>query len=281
MKDNDLFSVVILAYRNEQYLRCALDSILAQTYPSIEIIVADDGSPQFDLRGIEAYLAARSGPNILRTLVYQNPENLGTVQNINRAMAHGKGQYIKLLAADDALFDETVLEKARRELDGSESGIITSRVMRCGAKLEPIAPLRDGFAKQLPEKSARQVWRDLCVHNEVVAAGVFFTRNFWVRYGPFDERYRLLEDWPTWLRVTRQGVRIGYGDFFSAKYRGNAGSATSVNPAYLADKRKTFEQEIRPYRKELGTARYLRAWLTLRLRDSILVRKIYGLLFRR
>ena len=281
MREPELFSVIILAYRNEQYLRCAVDSVLAQDYPALELIVVDDGSPSFDRAGVEAYIAAHQGPNLQRALVYQNPENLGTVRSINRALERSEGRYLKLLGADDALYDGQVLSNAQKALEASPDGIITTRIMKCGPDLAPRSLFRDGFARALPQRSPEEVFRRLCVHNEIVGVGVFFTRAFYARFGPFDESYRLLEDWPTWLRVSREGVRIGFGDFIAAKYRCDVGAATGVNPAYLADKKRTFEREIRPYWRRAGFGTVLRSWLTLKLRDSVLVRRLYGLVFRR
>ena len=44
----EMFSVIVLSYNNSQYLKGCLDSIFKQTYPNIEIIVADDCSNSFD-----------------------------------------------------------------------------------------------------------------------------------------------------------------------------------------------------------------------------------------
>ena len=44
MGGNSLISVVVPVYNTEKFLRRCLDSILAQTYPSIEMILVDDGS---------------------------------------------------------------------------------------------------------------------------------------------------------------------------------------------------------------------------------------------
>lgn len=281
MRDQELFSVVILLYRNEEYIRCAIDSVLAQDYPAIELIIADDHSPEVDLPDIELYANSHKGPNIQRVLVYQNPENLGTVRNINRALEKAEGRYIKLLAADDALYDSAVLSNGRKALDGCPSGVLISQAMRCDASLQPIGLFRDEFARSLPHMTPRQVYRALCVKNRIVSVGEFYTREFFDRVGLFDERYRLLEDWPLWLRISREGISIGYWEFISVKYRSNVGSATSVNSVYLADKEKTFAYEIKPYWKELGPVLYLRAWLTLRIRNSVFLRKVYGLIFRR
>ena len=41
----DLISVIVPVYKVEKYLKRCVDSILAQTYPCLEVILVDDGSP--------------------------------------------------------------------------------------------------------------------------------------------------------------------------------------------------------------------------------------------
>ena len=43
---NDLISVIVPIYKVEKYLQKCVDSILAQTYSNLEIILVDDGSPE-------------------------------------------------------------------------------------------------------------------------------------------------------------------------------------------------------------------------------------------
>ncbi len=44
-KEHKLISVIVPIYKVEEYLRRGIDSILAQDYPNIEVILVDDGSP--------------------------------------------------------------------------------------------------------------------------------------------------------------------------------------------------------------------------------------------
>ena len=281
MEQVPLFSVIILMYRNQEYIHDALDSVLGQTYPAIELIVVDDHSPEADLPAIEAYVDCHKGVNIQRVEIYQNTENLGTVKSINGALKRANGQYIKLLAADDALYDESVLEKGRNALEQCASGVLITQAMRCNSSLQKISLFGDEFARTLPVQSPWQTYCSLCIQNRIVSVGEFYSRSFLFEVGLFDERYRLLEDWPLWLRISREGIPIGYAPFISVNYRSDVGSASSVNRVYLEDKEKTFRYEIRPYRKQLGNLLYARAWITLRVRNSVMLRKVYGWLFRR
>lgn len=44
-KEHKLISVIVPIYKVEEYLRRGIDSILAQDYPNIEVILVDDASP--------------------------------------------------------------------------------------------------------------------------------------------------------------------------------------------------------------------------------------------
>jgi len=87
-----LIGCVVPAYNGERYLGEALDSLLAQTHPSIDIVVVDDGSTD-ETAGI----AAQFGPPV--RLVRQ--ANAGPAAAINRGFDEVHGEFISVLAADD------------------------------------------------------------------------------------------------------------------------------------------------------------------------------------
>jgi len=95
-------SVIIPLYNKEKYIERALSSVLAQTYPPLEIIVIDDGSTD---NGPEKVIALN---NPMITLVRQENRGPGAARNAGLAIARGK--YIAFLDADDEwypLFLET------------------------------------------------------------------------------------------------------------------------------------------------------------------------------
>lgn len=275
-----VFSVFLLCYNNCRYAKDSLDSILTQDYPNIEIIFIDDFSEQFDKKNIESYIYTHKGDNIKNFLVYQNQMNLGTVRSINNAMKVAKGVYYKFLAVDDKLHDSTVLSKAKTSLDISPTGIVVSKVVKCNPLLQPIKVLNNSFQANMNEMTTIECYKHLCIHNDLNAPGVFFCKAFFDKWGDFDENYHLLEDWPTWLKVFRQGERVVYTNFISVDYRSNVGSATGVNNIYLKDKDNVYKLEIKPYVKIVGPIVIIKSWIMLHLRGSVIVRRLYALFFR-
>ena len=280
-KLSPLFTVIILLYNNSRYLQQCLDSVLIQNYSDIEIIVVDDHSDSFDKDGIERYISEHQTPNIRKLIVYQNESNYGTVKSANGAILKACGSFIKLLAADDALYDQDTLCYAAKALRESPCGIITGNVMRCDKGLVPIKKYRNLLLDRLNRLTPFEVFRCLCVHDDIVSPGVFFDKSFFEEYGLFDESYRLIEDWPMWLKATKEGCRIVYSSFWAVKYRSNSGIGTSTNAYYMQDKKLVLNKIIIPAKKELGWYWYLKARFSFFFINSPIVRKTYGFFFRK
>lgn len=276
-----LFTVVVLSYNNSKYLEGCLDSILMQSYPEIEIIIADDCSKEFDADKYKAYCEQNGKKNIKNINIIRNETNLGTVKNVNNALRHANGVYFKLIGADDELADENSLSEAARNLKKSPDGIITGNVIKCDSEMKVIGLYPNRLQKDLNSMTARECYIRLCIHNDIIAGGVFFSNSFLEAYGYFDERYKLLEDWPMWLRITRAGAKFVYCPFNAIKYRADVGFGTSVNPVYMRDKRTVFENEIESYKNEIGAINFLKAKLSFAFVNSTTVRKTYGLIKRR
>ena len=80
-------------------------------------------------------------------------------------------------------------------------------------------------------------------------------KDFFARFGGFSEEYRLLEDWPAWLREAREGRRIGILPEITCLYA--AGGVSSQNADAFASEKlrqdmlRCYEREILPYEERL------------------------------
>lgn len=98
-----LVSVVMPAYR-AQYLDEALDSLLAQTYRPLELVVCDDSTtPDVEAR-IEAFQARAD----FRVQYHRNPTRLWETRSAARAISFASGEYVKFLHDDDVLEPQSV-----------------------------------------------------------------------------------------------------------------------------------------------------------------------------
>lgn len=271
----DRFSVIIPCYNNSEYLEYCINSVIEQTYENIEIIIADDYSTKFDEKYFRNYIKENNRGNITSVYVYQNPENYGTVRNFNCAIKRASGKYIKLLAADDALFAPNVLNDVSGLLDKSNYDLLICDVMTCDDKMIPVCKHTSEFYEKLNSYTPKDCFKNLCIRNNIMAGSVFFCASFFEKNGYFNEDYRLLEDWPTWLTVAQNGGVFHYESVIAVKYRTAAGVLANNNPSYLADRRRVFADIIFPARKEIGIVVLGRAYIRTWLSTCIWIRKIY------
>lgn len=94
MAVNGLVSVIVPTYNRRRWLEQALSSVLAQTWPHLEILVCDDGSTD----GTREYLASLDDP---RVVVMGNQAPRGPAANIATALTVARGRYVAKLDDDD------------------------------------------------------------------------------------------------------------------------------------------------------------------------------------
>ncbi|MDH4562702.1 glycosyltransferase [Pseudomonas sp. BN411] len=91
-------TVAVMSYNNAAYIGETVESVLAQTGVSFELIVLDDCSSDDSVKILERY----SGDPRFRFEV--NPQNLGMMGNYNRCLEIGSGRYVVVLGSDDLIY---------------------------------------------------------------------------------------------------------------------------------------------------------------------------------
>ena len=98
----NLVSVIIPCFNAEKWLREAIDSVLGQSHPQVEVIVIDDGSSDRSLEIIQSY-----GDR----LIWRSQQNQGANVARNRGFALAQGAYIQYLDADDYLLPQKIAQQ--------------------------------------------------------------------------------------------------------------------------------------------------------------------------
>ncbi|MBL0358832.1 MAG: glycosyltransferase family 2 protein [Chitinophagaceae bacterium] len=136
-----LVSVCMPAYNAEKYVAEAIDSVLNQIYPNIELIVCNDGSTD----GTQEILSSFAD---IKNIKIVNTGNRGQCAAANEAFKNSTGEYIKFFDADDKLNPEHIAEQVAR-LTGTTSCIATGTISRFynddlnTALYEPLSNWRD------------------------------------------------------------------------------------------------------------------------------------------
>lgn len=104
---NDLVSIIIPTYKRPENLRLAIDSVLNQTYPNIEVIVVDDNDPKSHFRSQTEKLMEYYSDNS-KVQYLKHPRNLNGSAARNTGIAHSKGSYVGFLDDDDIYFPRKI-----------------------------------------------------------------------------------------------------------------------------------------------------------------------------
>lgn len=98
-----LVSVVMATYYGERFIGAQLESILAQTYSHLEVIIVDDGSMDRSYNILEEYAAKDQ-----RIRLFKNEKNIGYIKNFERGLLLATGDFIAPSDQDDIWLPEKI-----------------------------------------------------------------------------------------------------------------------------------------------------------------------------
>lgn len=100
-------SVIVPVYNAQRYLAACIASVLSQSYPTVELLLIDDGSTDGSGAICDAYCASDSRVRVIHT------ENRGVCCARNTGIEAATGEYLAFLDADDALLDDALMTMYR------------------------------------------------------------------------------------------------------------------------------------------------------------------------
>ncbi|MBO4571254.1 MAG: glycosyltransferase [Bacteroidales bacterium] len=221
--DKPLVTVSIITYNSAGTVIETLDSIYAQTYPDIELIISDDYSSDETVNLCRNWVM-KNGSRFQACKILESARNTGITANCNRAIADANGRFLKLLAGDDLLEPYAVSEYVRYMLDNPQSVYVFSKVTVFGNNPDAIRLFTDTiFDYSFFNLGKKEQYEWLIGHwfQPIPAASAFVSienaKNAGVYY--FDERIPMLEDWPKWILLSQKGIDFCFIDKPLVRYR--------------------------------------------------------------
>lgn len=244
-------TVIVPTYGKFSVLERTLSSIAGQICSIDRVIVSDDGSG----KSFPSELKKRFPNMIFR----ENPNNMGTVAHMNAETTEVTSKYIKFLSSGDAFSDSEALKSLVEFAEEMDAPAVTSQAMVCDVTLKRKLYTFPGRRGRFLNEKGKALFRTLAVSNIVSAPGTLFRRTFFTEFGGFDESYRLLEDWPTWLRLARADCGLPFLDRVTCLYGMEGISSEALDaygsPALRRDMALCYEKEILPYLSELDAGK--------------------------
>lgn len=222
--DRPLVSVVMPAYNAARYIREAIDSVLSQDYPNLELIVVDDGSTDSTVAIVGEY-----GQRV----ICLSQANAGPAQARNTAVALAKGDLIAFLDADDVWMPGKVGAQVDYLHKHPDVDAVFGRFARWEADADgrfetPPASIQAGAidGDRLARPSG-YIYCDLLLDSVVHIITAMVRRELVRDLGGFDATLRTGEDYDFWLRAARRS-RIDQLDHVLAWYRIHPASITQA-----------------------------------------------------
>ncbi|MDO4811336.1 MAG: glycosyltransferase family 2 protein [Eubacteriales bacterium] len=219
---NLVSAIVTTCKRKPQIVLRAVKSILAQTYPEIEIIVVDDSPNDYPLRNevMQSVLDCSS-----KILYLQNEAQSGACYSRNRGLTAAKGDYIAYLDDDD----EWLPEKIEKQVQAIEAADEETAMIYC-----------DYYQYDDLSRSDREIKLRKCtgnIYEELMRHGNFcgglsmpLLKTEALRtIGGFDELLPSGQDYDLWIRLA-QRYHVGYIENPWVIYHWNSGNQITKNP---------------------------------------------------
>jgi GT2 family glycosyltransferase len=210
-----LVSVVVTCHNQAQFLAEAIESVLAQTYPWIEVIVIDDGSGDNSAEVAARYPGVKVVPQT----------NRGLAAARNRGLLESTGEYVVFLDADDRLRAHAAEVAVVQLQKHPDCPFVAGR-------FQPLSSDGSRLAPYSVEANGAEHYLTLLTKNHIsMHATVTYRRGFLVGEGGFNTRLAACEDYELYLRLARR-LQIHVFDDVVAEYRIHAQSM-STDPALM------------------------------------------------
>lgn len=205
-------TVGVLTYNSASTVIETLESIKAQTYKNVELIVSDDCSKDDTIAICRQWLKENES-YFIRTEIITVEHNTGLPSNGNRIGQASKGQWVKLIAGDDLLEPDCIEQLVRYVVDNPCANVVFSRITHFTYNFEGdmnrgmITPSID-VVRAFNSKDAKGQLVSLLNDDSILPAPSVFFRTKFFKEHPYLEKYKNEEDYPLWITLTYEGFRL-------------------------------------------------------------------------
>lgn len=236
-----LVTVGISTYNSSNFILETLESIYAQTYQNIELIISDDASSDDTVQKVKDWLATDNRHDRFADVkILEVEENTGVSANANRKLKVTSGEWIKSIGHDDALLPDCVSDNMQYVHDNPDARVVFSKLKIYKNTLEEknlLYTTPENITKDSiiwSDRSAQSQYRKLLVGDKIhFSPSLFIHRQTLTSMGGYDERFSLLEDYPLWLNLTKNGYKLYFMDKVTVKYRRHAKAINNTGVNYL------------------------------------------------
>lgn len=189
-------TVICVCYNHASFVAHALDSVINQTYPNVELIVIDDGSTDGSGKVIKRWMV-----NHPEATFILNGKNLGYCKTFNKAYQLSKGKFIIDLSADDLLMPNRIEEGVNILLKaGEDYGVTFSDAQYIDEQGSPIRLHSERFPHETIPSG--DVYEKVIERYFICSPTMMFRKSVLDSLNGYDESLAF-EDFDFWIRASR------------------------------------------------------------------------------
>ncbi len=244
MNDGFLVSVIVITYNSADFIVETLESISAQDYSNIELIVADDNSKDATAQVCSDWLSTH-GSRFRNAKLVTTEVNTGIAGNCNRGLKSASGEWVKMIAGDDLLEINCISQFVQYVLRHPE-------VSLCCCGILPFSKDKKFLPFYSPEwffaKSAKGQLKTLITRGSMIPGpSLFYKKHVCEALGGFDEQIPFMEDYPFLVRASAAGYRFALLREPLVRYRlHERGISRSASRIFEESAEKCFSRVILP-----------------------------------
>lgn len=182
-----VISVVMGAYNADEFIKPAVDSILAQTFTNFELLIINDGSSDMTQEILESYSDRR-----LRII---NQENHGLVYTLNKGFGMAIGEFVARMDADDISLPSRFEKQLQLITSNPKLGVVGSYFTYIDEDSS-----KTSITIAMPNKH-KDLHRCFYVVNPFAHGSTLIRKNAWLEHGGYTDKYGPTEDYELWRRV--------------------------------------------------------------------------------
>lgn len=229
MKEKSLVSVVVIAYNSSKTIIETLESIVAQTYQNIELIISDDCSRDNTISIVKAWLDEHE-KRFVRVELITVEKNTGVCENLNRAIKKCRGLWIKEIAADDILLPNCIDDYMSFIAKNPDASWVSSYVRVYNETFDERNCVSTGFVnnREFFDKRAEEQLYQIATWNKISAPSLFIKLQLFEEIGYYDTTYGF-EDYVFSLHALENGYKCFFLDKETVGYRVHNSTYNSSN----------------------------------------------------
>ena len=207
-RNNVLVSVVIVTYNSSSTIIETIDSVYAQTYDNIELIISDDASTDDTVDKCKEWIDTH-GKRFHTCKIIESEKNTGVAPNANRGLKQCHGEWIKVLGGDD-LFLPNAVEEMLKFATPDKDVIVTQyrdfKIVngeKIRGSIHPSEDIERFYNYDVPRQ------KSFLLKSFIDATIGFFIRKSVIdRIGGYNERYPMYEDVPMFFKISNSGYKF-------------------------------------------------------------------------